>query len=131
MWTLINQSHLLQFSNINKGDYMAENLDTKLAERIAKIETNLEHISQQMREQKEQIEMISNKLDIFNSHKLECDRTYVKHTDSSYFDKNIKRYENEKLQKTSTLVTIWNNSYKLILTVAGVIIIINNIINKG
>ena len=102
-----------------------------IIERIATIEADIKHISNQMKEQKEQIEMISNKLDIFNSHRLECDRTFVKHTDSSYFDKNIKRYENEKLQKTNTLVTLWNNAYKLIITIAGVIIIINNFITKG
>jgi len=127
MWTLIKQSHHLQSSNI-KELIMS---DINIIERIATIETDLKYISHQMKEQKETIEMISNKLDIFNSHKLECDRTYVKHTDSSYFDKNIKRYENDKLQKTNTLVTIWNNAYRLIITIAGVIIIINNLIQKG
>lgn len=101
------------------------------SERLARIETVIDHIQGSIDEQKEQVGLIHNKLDIFNSHKIECERTFVKHIDSSYFDRNMKRYEEEKLKKHNILLSIANNFYKFVIAIAGIIVIINNFIQKG
>jgi flagellar motor switch protein FliG len=101
------------------------------SERLARIETVIDHIQGSIDEQKEQVGLIHNKLDIFNSHKIECERTFVKHIDSSYFDRNMKRYEDEKLKKHNILLSIANNFYKFVIAIAGIIVIINNFIQKG
>jgi len=100
-------------------------------ERLARIETVVEHIQGSIEEQKEQVGLIHNKLDIFNSHKIECERTFVKHIDTSYFDRNMKRYEDEKLKKNNLLLSIANNFYKFVIAIAGIIVIVNNFIQKG
>lgn len=100
-------------------------------ERLARIETVVDHIQGSIEEQKEQVRLIHNKLDIFNSHKIECERTFVKHIDSSYFDRNMKRYEDEKLKKHNVLLSIANNFYKFVIAIAGIIVIANNFMQKG
>lgn len=88
-------------------------------ERLAKIETKVEHIQESVAELKEQIQDLSNKLDISN---------FVKKDDPSYFNDCIQKYEQNKLNKTNILTSIWNNVYKLIIAVAGIILIFSNFI---
>ena len=88
-------------------------------ERLAKIETKIEHIQESVGDLKEQIQELNNKLDISN---------FVKKDDPSYFSECMKKYENDILNRTNTLTSIWNNAYKLIIAVAGIVIIINNLI---
>ena len=92
-------------------------------ERLAKMETKLESIETQLSK-------VLEKLDDHVTVSLDCEQKFVRHDDPSYFDKNIKRYENERLSKSRTLLNILNQLYKLIISIAGIVIIINNVINK-
>lgn len=92
-------------------------------ERLAKMETKLESIETQLSK-------VLEKLDDHAATALDCEQKFVRQDDPSYFDRNIKRYENEKLSKSNTLLNILNQLYKLIISVAGIIIIINNVLSK-
>ena len=95
------------------------NENNNSGERLAKIETKIEHIQESVGELKEQIQDLNNKLDISN---------FVKKDDPSYFNDCIQKYEQNKLNKTNTITSIWNNIYKLIIAVAGVVVIFSNLI---
>lgn len=99
-------------------------MDRSDIERIARMEAQLNQLA-------EKVEKILEMMEDYNSHQYECEKKFVKtEMFPSLWDSNMKRWESEKLQKTSNLLNFLNNAYRLILALAGIVIIINQTINK-
>lgn len=96
-------------------------MDRTDIERLTKMETKLEEIEKQLTK-------ILEKLEGHAQTELDCDSKFVKQDDDNYWDRNMKRYESEKLSRSNTILSVINHLYKLIIAVAGIIIIVNNAI---
>lgn len=97
--------------------------DTQYIERITRLEEKVDQLTTK-------VDKIYELMEDYNSHQYECEKKFVKKDDPSYFNENMKRYENEKIDKGNRLMTFINNAYKLIITIAGVVIILTQIFNQ-
>jgi len=79
------------------------------AERLVKLESTIEYMKCQ----------IDKLLTLFS-----CDN-FVKHDDSSYFFKNIAKYNRDNLQKRNGWVSLLETGYRLILAIAGISVIVS------
>jgi len=87
-------------------------MDRKDIERMTKLETKIDHMQ----------ETISQVLVVVNEMK---DRQieYVRHDDSSYFYRNMSRYNADSLQKKVSWVTLLDVAYKMIISIVSGFII--------
>lgn len=92
-------------------------------ERLTKMEQKLETIEKQLL-------AVLSKLDTYNQRQLDCEQKFVRYDDSSYFYKNISKYNQTKLTRSNGWIALLNGIYKVIIIGAGIVIIINNVIVK-
>ena len=76
-----------------------QTIDSKLGERIAKIETSLEHM-------REQINKLVRMQEEYVSQRSECKEIFVKMEDPTYFNKNMDRYNRNERSKFKDWVKI-------------------------
>lgn len=82
-----------------------QTIDSKLGERIAKIETSIEHM-------KEQINKLVRMQEEYVAQRLECKEVFVKMDDPTYFNKNMAKYskcERSKLKDWVKIITLTLN----------------------
>jgi len=82
-----------------------QTIDSKLGERIAKIETSIEHM-------KEQINKLVRMQEEYVAQRLECKEVFVKMDDPTYFNKNMVEYnkcERSKLKDWVKIITLTLN----------------------
>ncbi|HOQ79556.1 MAG TPA: hypothetical protein PKZ69_01330 [Candidatus Cloacimonadota bacterium] len=82
-----------------------QTIDSKLGERIAKIETSIKHM-------KEQINKLVRIQEEYVAQRLECKEGFVKMDDPTYFNKNMVEYnkcERSKLKDWIKIITLTLN----------------------
>lgn len=76
-----------------------QTIDSKLGERIAKIETSIEHM-------REQVNKLVRMQEEYVSQRSECKEVFVKMDDPTYFNKNMNRYNRDERSKFKDWVKI-------------------------
>lgn len=76
-----------------------QTIDSKLGERIAKIETSIEHM-------REQVNKLVRMQEEYVSQRSECKEVFVKMDDPTYFNKNMNRYNRDERSKFKDWVKV-------------------------
>lgn len=76
-----------------------QTIDSKLGERIAKIETSIEHM-------REQVNKLVRMQEEYVAQRSECKEVFVKMDDPTYFNKNMNRYNRDERSKFKDWVKI-------------------------
>ncbi|MBP7563693.1 MAG: hypothetical protein KA886_07875 [Candidatus Cloacimonetes bacterium] len=93
-------------------------------ERITRMEEKIDNIG-------EKVDKFLEIAEDYRNHPYECEKKFVKREDfETEFDKNMIRYQEKTLQRKNNLLNFINNTYKLIVTIAVIIITFNQIIAK-
>lgn len=93
-------------------------------ERITRMEEQLNQLSEMMKK-------ILLLLETFNSHPYECEKKFLKKEEfEDEFDKSMIRYQEKSLQRKNNLLNFVNNAYKLIVTIAVIVMAYNQYIQK-
>jgi uncharacterized protein (UPF0335 family) len=95
--------------------------DTQYIERITRLEEKVDQLTTK-------VDKIYELMEDYNSHQYECEKKFVRKDDPSYFNENMKRYENERIDKGNRLMTYFTNIYKLSMIAVGAILIVKQFI---
>lgn len=93
-------------------------------ERIARMEAKLDVIE-------EKVDKFLKINEDYRNHPYECEKKFVKTEDlPDLFDKHMIRYQEKNLQRKNNILNFVNNAYKLIVTIAVIVMAYNQYIQK-
>ena len=85
-------------------------------ERITRMEEKIDNLNAK-------VDKFLESADDYNSRQYECEKKFVKVEDfRSHWNENMTRYQSESLQRKNNYISFINNAYKLIVTVAVIIL---------